>query len=90
MKWEFYSVAAEEMMTFADNEEFAIQERQMYAKSHVPIPIPKDSALKGSTYMICYMEEGVQSNAFDNKRKRQGNTHGEHHILPFARTRIAT
>ena len=68
---------------------FAIQEGQMYAESHIPNPISKDNALKAPTCMICSMEEGVQRNAFDDKEKMEENTHGEHHILPYARMQSA-
>ena len=73
LKWEFYSVAAEEMMTFADNEDIAIEDRRLFVESHVPIPIPKDrekSDMKAPTCMICSMEEGVQRNVFDGKSKK--------------------
>ena len=52
LKWEFYSVAAEEMMTFHDDEDIAIEEKQQFVESHVPTPIPKDSELKTPTCMI--------------------------------------
>ena len=75
LKWEFYSVAAEEMMTFADNEDIAIEDRRIFSESHVPIPIPREknkreSGMKVPTCMICSMEEGVQRNVFDDHRKK--------------------
>ena len=31
-----------EMMTFADNEDIAIEDRRIFSESHVPIPIPRE------------------------------------------------
>ena len=73
LKWEFYSVAAEEMMTFADNIDIEIEERQILSESHVPIPISSNRTktdMKAPTCMICSMEEGIQRNVFEDSRKK--------------------
>ena len=75
LKWQFYSVVAEEMMTFADYEDIGIEDRRIFSESHVPIPIPKEkdqreSGMKVPRFMVCSMEEGVQRNVFDDDRKK--------------------
>ena len=42
LKWEFFSVAAEEMMTHSDAEDSMLQARQFHKQNHIPILFPKD------------------------------------------------
>ena len=83
-KWEFYSVAAEEMMTYTDaSDETGIvypapPTSNIYA--HTPIPIPKNFHLKLPTCMICSMEEGVMRKITNaaSKRARQYSRRKKH------------
>ena len=72
-KWEFYAIAAEEMMTYLDGEEVKIIEMQSYTASHIPMPIPtdKENKMKAPTCMICSMEEGVKYATLDTRHKNQ-------------------
>ena len=74
LKWEFYSVAAEEMMTYSDGEDNILQARQLHVQNHVPIPIPRDkkegNIIKAPTCMICSLEEGVMRSVIDHPRKK--------------------
>ena len=70
-KWEFYSVAAEEMMTYAEYEEHASeQQAHVQGTSHIPVPVPKNYHLKVPTCMICSMEEGIMRGVKNYKHSK--------------------
>jgi hypothetical protein len=83
-KWEFYSVAAEEMMTYTDaSDETGIVYPVPSTKTiytHKPIAIPKNFHLKLPTCMICSMEEGVMRKIMNaaSKRARQYSRRKKH------------
>ena len=74
-KWEFYAVAAEEMMTYTDDTDEAVsvnyENNSVGAPvhKHTPVPFPKNHRTKIPTCMICSMEEGVMRNV-----KKNGST----------------
>ncbi len=63
MKWQFYAVAAEEFMTYLDEDETsaAFSEMQGIVTDHQPRPIPKDFPKKYPHCIICSMEESVRN-----------------------------
>ncbi len=63
MKWQFYAVAAEEFMTYLDEDETsaAFSEMQGIVTDHQPCPIPKDFAKKYPYFIICSMEESIRN-----------------------------
>ena len=70
-KWEFYSVAAEEMMTYAEYEDDASeQQAHVQGTSHIPVPVPKNYHLKVPTCMICSMEEGIMRGVMNYKHSK--------------------
>ena len=61
-KWEFYAVAAEELMNYVDDEEALISTEQSHKtcqQKHIPLCIPKDHQTRNYTCLICTMEEMV-------------------------------
>ena len=62
LKWEFYSVAAEEMTTyFDDNENIDLVQRSVgRAQMYTTSPVTKDDKLKNPTCMICSVEESIK------------------------------
>ena len=70
-KWEFYSIASEEMLTYVDNKEYQNFGRiQTGTPMHTPTPVPKNYHTKITTCMICSVEEDVtrRVKAFENKK----------------------
>ena len=57
LKWEFYSVAAEEIMSHSNAEDNMPQARQLHEQNHIPIPFERDTVninlIKAPTCMAC-------------------------------------
>ena len=57
-KWEFYSVASEEMVTYVDNKENQTSEMvQTEIPTHTHTPVPKNEHTTMPVFMIFYIEE---------------------------------
>ena len=70
-KWEFYSTAAEVMMTYVENEEdIDITPTGQQNTSHTPLPATSDPSLKVPTCLMCSMEESVQRKSMNMANKR--------------------
>ena len=79
-KWQFYSVAAEEMMSYVDDDEesdvFSITKNNKQSQNnHYPTLVTKDFEKKIHLCMICSMEESVMNKVLGSKetniRKRK-------------------
>ena len=74
LKWEFYYVAVEEMMTCSDGEDNILQTRKLHKQNHVTIQLlrgkEKENVIKAPTCMKCSMEEGVTRIVIDHPRKK--------------------
>ena len=70
IKWEFYSVVAEEMMTYCSSEDDVRQDNKRKMDGHVPIAITKNMGFIAPTCMICSMEEGVMRNVLGYNHKK--------------------
>ena len=71
--WEFYAVAAEELMNYVDNEEALISTEQSHKtcqQKHIPLCIPKDHQTRNHTCLICLMEEMAINKLKDIKNKK--------------------
>ena len=93
-KWEFYAIAAEEMMTYTDETEEGTSVTGSYtgttinaassatfSRQHQPMSIPKNHPIKIPTCMICSMEEGVMRKVIksgSSSRARQFSRRKKH------------
>ena len=75
LKWEFCSVASEEMMTYTDEDDdgasiFSRRKIDNKQNDHKPVPLPKDFHMKVPTCMICSMEEGIMRKVQNHENKK--------------------
>ena len=75
LKWEFCSVASEEMMTYTDKDDdsesiFSKRLQQDSNNEHKPVPLPKDFYMKVPTCMVCSMEEGILRKVQNHENKK--------------------
>ena len=70
-KWEFYSVAAEEMMTYNDViEEVRISRDTSQVKRHTPVIMSRDYPSKAPTYIIFSMEKEIMRHIIEIKNNK--------------------
>ena len=91
LKWEFYSIAAEEMMTYVENEEdLDITLTGQQNTSQNLLPGASDPSLKGPTCMIWLMEESIQRKKMNMAKREGSNKLGVPFILNQVRLQIMT
>ena len=77
LKCEFYSVAAEEIMTHSERDYNILQASQLHKQNNIHVPFPRDkvniNVIKAPTCMKCSLDEGVMRSVIDYPRKKSRN-----------------